>query len=193
MGNPAQANSPCWGGAQQGGRLEVSGSAAFAVRWMRIFSITPGVPDTGKSLPRERSECFGHDPHCPASGRAGLDIDAENPLQTLRLYALLGTGHRSTVLGRRGFLLILHRRMLVYPAPLGRRQPRAVFAVRCKHPVEAGEVGFNVRLAAGIRVQPARDLPTVSADNLAKGSITKVGCKLDGGSLLPCVFLLTPP
>jgi hypothetical protein len=40
------------------------------------------VFDTGESLPRERSECFGHDSHRPAAGRAGLDINAKHPFQT---------------------------------------------------------------------------------------------------------------
>jgi hypothetical protein len=31
--------------------------------------------DAGESLPRERSECFGHDPHCPAAFATGLDVD----------------------------------------------------------------------------------------------------------------------
>jgi len=35
------------------------------------------VFDAGESLPRERSECFGHDLHCTATGLAGLDIDLE--------------------------------------------------------------------------------------------------------------------
>ena len=31
--------------------------------------------DLLESLPRERSECFGHDPYHPAAFPAGLDID----------------------------------------------------------------------------------------------------------------------
>jgi len=46
------------------------------------------VLDAGESLPRERSECFGHDLHRPAAGRAGLDVNAKYPFQSLRLYAL---------------------------------------------------------------------------------------------------------
>jgi len=34
-------------------------------------------------LPRERSECFGHDPHRTVAGHAGLDINAKHPFQTL--------------------------------------------------------------------------------------------------------------
>ena len=44
--------------------------------------------NAGESLARERSECFGHNPHCPARGRASLDVDTEDPFQALRLYAL---------------------------------------------------------------------------------------------------------
>lgn len=36
------SNSPRWGGARHGGRLNASGSAAFASRWVRIYSITSG-------------------------------------------------------------------------------------------------------------------------------------------------------
>jgi hypothetical protein len=42
------------------------------------------VFDAGKSLPRERSVCFGHDPHRTAARRAGLDVNAKYPFQTLR-------------------------------------------------------------------------------------------------------------
>ena len=31
--------------------------------------------DAGKSLPRERSECFGHDPDRATASLAGLDVD----------------------------------------------------------------------------------------------------------------------
>ena len=31
--------------------------------------------NAGESLPRERSECFGHDPHRPAAFPASLDVD----------------------------------------------------------------------------------------------------------------------
>jgi hypothetical protein len=31
--------------------------------------------DAGKSLPRERSECFGHDPDRATACVAGLDVD----------------------------------------------------------------------------------------------------------------------
>jgi hypothetical protein len=39
------------------------------------------VFNAGESLPRERSECFGHDPHRPAAFPAGLDVDIEHPLK----------------------------------------------------------------------------------------------------------------
>jgi hypothetical protein len=76
----------------------------------------------------------GDDPHCPATGRAGLDIDAEDPFQAL------STGHRGAPFARCRLLPIPRRGMLASPAPLGRRHPRAVFAVRRKHPVETGEI-----------------------------------------------------
>ena len=38
----------------------------------------------GKGLPRERSECFGHDPRGPAEVQAGLDVDTVDPFQVLR-------------------------------------------------------------------------------------------------------------
>ena len=44
--------------------------------------------DAGESLPRERSDCFGHDPYCPAAGLADLNVDAKYSLHALRLYAL---------------------------------------------------------------------------------------------------------
>ena len=31
--------------------------------------------DAGKSLPREQSECFGHDPHRPTAGTTGLNVN----------------------------------------------------------------------------------------------------------------------
>jgi hypothetical protein len=34
--------------------------------------------DAGESLPREQSECFGHDLHRTAAGLTGLNIDKVN-------------------------------------------------------------------------------------------------------------------
>jgi hypothetical protein len=53
-------------------------------RWIRgVLSLQMGenlldnrrIFDAGKSLPRERSECFGHDPHRPTAGTAGFNVD----------------------------------------------------------------------------------------------------------------------
>ncbi len=46
------------------------------------------VFDTSKSLPRERSERFGYHLHSTPAFPAGLDIDVEDTLKPLRLYAL---------------------------------------------------------------------------------------------------------
>lgn len=38
--------------------------------------------DAGKSLPRERNECFGYNFHATAALTAGFDVDSENTFQT---------------------------------------------------------------------------------------------------------------
>ena len=75
-----------------------------------------------------------NDPHCSAADRTGLDVDAENPLEALR------PSHRGATFRLCRRLRIRGRGTLTAPAPLGRRHPRAVFAVRCKHPMKASEV-----------------------------------------------------
>ena len=50
------------------------------------------------------------------------------------------TGHRGATFGRCRLLRIRCRGSLTAPAPLGRCHLGAVFSVRCKDPVEAGEV-----------------------------------------------------
>ena len=53
-------------------------------RWIRgVLSLQMGenllddrwIFDAGNSLPRELSECFGHDPHRPTAGTAGFNVD----------------------------------------------------------------------------------------------------------------------
>ena len=73
----------------------------------------------------------GDDPHRPAAFPAGLDIDIEHPLETLR------PAHRCPSLGGSLFLARLGRFGFVPPPPPGRGHQRAVFAVRCKYPMKA--------------------------------------------------------
>ena len=76
----------------------------------------------------------GDDPHRPAAGRAGLDVDPEHPLEALR------PGHRGTAFGRRRLLRIRGPGVLTAPAPLGRRHARPVLAVWRKDAVETAQV-----------------------------------------------------
>ncbi len=46
-----KSNSPVWGGARHCGRRDASGSAPFASRWVRIFSITLGSSMTPRRSP----------------------------------------------------------------------------------------------------------------------------------------------
>ncbi len=70
-------------------------------------------------------------PAIPVSRVPGLMPD---PFQALR------PDHRSTAFGGCRLLSIPGRSTLTARAPLSQCHPRAVLAVRCKHPVEAGEV-----------------------------------------------------
>ena len=83
-----QSNKTTCGGARHGGSEEASAEAPFSSRGLRISLDHHSVLDAGESLPRERSECFGHDPDRPAAGPASLDIDTKYACQALRLYAL---------------------------------------------------------------------------------------------------------
>jgi len=88
----------------------------------------------GKSLPRERSECPGHDPHPPSTARTGLNVDVEDTSQALR------PGHGCPALRRR-------LRFTGYPGPFAlfyRPHPRTVFAVRGKYTMQ------RVRLTPGL-------------------------------------------
>jgi hypothetical protein len=60
----------------------------------------------------------GNDPHCPATGRAGLDVDTEHPFQALR------PGHCGAAFAQRGFIETLWRRTLTALASPARRHSR---------------------------------------------------------------------
>ena len=69
-----------------------------------------------------------------AAFTARLDVDIENPLQSL------GPGHRGTAFGGRLVLCLIRRFDLVAFAPLCRGHLHTMRAVRCEHTVKAGEV-----------------------------------------------------
>ncbi len=74
-----------------------------------------------------------------AAHRAGLDIDVENPLQALH------PGHRGPALGGCFFFPVPIRMTFVSLPPLCRHDQRPVLAVRCKHPMETGEIDSRFR------------------------------------------------
>ena len=82
----------------------------------------------------------GDDPDLSTTGRTGLDVDVEDPLQALRPEPApdLIRGHRCAAFGGRLWLI----RSLGLPAltSLGGGHQGAVFAVGRKDAVEAGEV-----------------------------------------------------
>jgi hypothetical protein len=83
-----------------------------------------------KSLPRERSECFGHYFHRAAAFTAGFDVDAEYSFQAL------SPGHGCPPFGGRLVLPLIGCPGLIALAPPGRRHPRTVLTVRCKQAKE---------------------------------------------------------
>jgi len=88
-------------------------------------------------------DAFRDDPHRPTAGRAGLDIDPEDPLEALR------PTHRGAAFGWASLFRIRCRGMLASPAPLGRCHLRAVFAVWRKDPWK------RVRLTRGFATRAA--------------------------------------
>jgi len=65
-----ESNNRACGGARHGGSLEAC--TVFSSRWVRIFLISSGILDSGD------------DPDCSAACHTGLDVDVEDPFQTLR-------------------------------------------------------------------------------------------------------------
>ncbi len=80
-----QPNKLLWGGARDRGKRAVAVEGSLLSRWVRIFSITTGSSRLWlpASLYLLQSDA-GDDPHRPATGPAGLDVDAEYALQALR-------------------------------------------------------------------------------------------------------------
>lgn len=74
------------------------------------------------------------DPHRPAAGRAGLDLDTEDPFEALQ------SAHRGAPFGGCRLPWILPRFMLTTPATLSWCYPRPVVAVRRKDSLKASEV-----------------------------------------------------
>ena len=95
------------------------------------------------------------DPHRPAAGRTGLDIDPEDPLEALR------PGHCGAAFGWRRLLRVRGPGMRGAPAPPGRGHPRTVFAVRCEHPVETGQVHPRLGHQGG---QPGNEIQWLEDD-----------------------------
>ena len=129
------------------------------------------------------------DPHRPAAGRTGLDVDPENPLEALR------PGHRGTAFGRCLVLRIRCRGMPASPAPLGRCHPRAVLAVRRKYPVETGKVHPRFRHQG---CQPGNEVQWLEDDVRRAVAVRRLQQKVSGLfrgavsvrkiSLVPCPF-----
>ena len=68
--------------------MAAPGTVAAVRLFRRGAFLIEVAEDLLESLPRERGECFGHDPDRPAAGPASLDINTKYAFQALRLYAL---------------------------------------------------------------------------------------------------------
>jgi hypothetical protein len=152
------SNKPACGGARDGGKRQGSAEVTFCSRWLRIFSMTTGssmqamtcrdalmpraqdAQERRSRAPRRRPDRFHRAPPCARPLRGSLrcanrlscrfvDVDAKYALESLR------PTHRCSTFG--GCLLgrIPPREALRSLAPLGRRHPRAVPAVRSEEPI----------------------------------------------------------
>ena len=81
----------------------------------------------------------GDDLDGAAAGLSGLDVDVQYALQALR------PGHCCSAFGGRCVFRPVRRAGLVTLAPLGRRHPRTMRAVRGENPVKSSQVDSGLR------------------------------------------------
>ena len=121
-GHPVSSNSPRWSGPRLGGRIKAWGSAAFASRWARIFSIT-----TGSSMQARIRTAP------PQAGQIAMSM----PKTRLRRCAQVMATRRSAGVGSSGSRFVGCRP----PLPrLAGGHPRAVFPAGRKYAVETCQI-----------------------------------------------------
>ena len=121
------------------------------------------------------------DPHHPAAGRTGLDVDPKDPLEPLR------PSHRGAAFGWRRLLRICGPGVPAALAPLGRCHLRAVLAVWRKHAMETGQVDPRFRHQS---CQPGNEVQRLEDDMRRAVSIRRLQLVLFSSGYLKLVALV---